>query len=420
MSGYGTQLDRFRRSAATLRRRGVRDAARRVVNRLYRRLAVADLEFPLLEGDVADWLMVAPPLPAPLLSPTAQATIGWICSPPSPGSGGHTTLFRMVAELERQGHTCVLFLYDRHGGDVAAHEQVIRRHWPEMRARVVDVADGISGVDACVASGWPTAHVLAVRAPSTSIRRVYFVQDYEPYFHAKGALSTLAEDSYRLGFRTIALGHMVDGLLRSEIGISPDVVEFGCDTDVYTLTNTGKRDGVVFYEKPGNDRRGYTLAKLALEEFHRRNPDQKIHLYGDGGSSWTIPVVRHGRLSPSALNELYNSTVAGLGLSFTNVSLVPEEMLAAGNIPVVNELVSARANLPHPDVVWARATPSAIADALTSTVLAPDVAARAAHAASLVRHGWQPTAERVAEIILSEVYGSGWTLAGSEQELVAE
>lgn len=394
-----------REAIGTLRRRGVSDGAQRVVNRLYRRLDVASLEFPLLPDDIADWSVVPAPTPAPPIPVGTPATIGWICTPPSAGSGGHTTLFRMLSELERRGHKCVIFLYDRHSGDVNAHERVIREHWPEVNARVLDAASGITGVDACVASGWPTAHVLALRTSGTSIRRLYFVQDYEPYFHAKGALSSFAEDSYRLGFRTIALGHMVDGLLRSEIGIQPDVVEFGCDTDLYTFTNTGERNGVVFYEKPTNDRRGYALARLALEEFHRRHPEQVIHLYGDTGASWSIPVVRHGRLSPTELNRLYNATVAGLGLSFTNVSLVPEEMLAAGNIPIVNELESAHANLPHPDVVWAPATPSGIAEAIARTVFAPDIPERAQHAASLVRHGWQRTADRVAEIILDEVQG---------------
>ncbi|MDQ1606251.1 MAG: hypothetical protein QOJ18_618 [Microbacteriaceae bacterium] len=402
-----------------LRRRGLHDAARRVVNRLYRQLDVASLEFPLLTGDVADSSRVTPPTAFTPLDPGTLATIGWICTPPSAGSGGHTTLFRMVAELERQGHDCVLFLYDRHGGDVDQHARVIREHWPNLRARIVDAADGIDGVDACVASGWPTAHVLALRTAGTPIRRLYFIQDYEPYFYPKGALAAFAEDSYRLGFRSISLGHMVDELLRTEIGIEPDVVEFATDTDVYSLENTGERNGVVFYEKPGNDRRGYSLARLALEEFHRRRPEQQIHLYGDTGTAWSIPVVRHGRLSPVELNRLYNQTIAGLGLSFTNVSLVPDEMLAAGNIPIVNELASARANLPHPDVVWAPATPGGIADAIERTVLAPDIPGRAAHAASLVRPGWDGTVQKVAAIILDEIYldvsgrGAGMTAEGA-------
>ena len=390
----------------SLRRRGVRDTAQRVVNRIYQRLDVAALEFPLLPADIADSLRISPALPAGEL-PTGPLTIGWICTPPSPGSGGHTTLLRMVAELERRGHDCVLFIYDRHGGDIAQHEAMVRGGWPDLRARVVDVTAGaapFAGVDAVVATGWQTAHVLARRGAGSSARRLYFVQDFEPFFYPRGSLYALAEDSYRFGFRTISLGRMVYEHLRLDVGIDTDLVGFGCDTDVYTLTNHGERRGVVFYEKPGNDRRGYTLARLALEEFHRAHPDEPIHLYGDGGPAWSIPVVRHGRLTPSALNELYNGVTAGLAMSFTNISLVAEEMLAAGTICVVNDTASARADLSHPDVAWAHATPGGIADALGRAVTAQNIPARAVHAADLVRHGWRDTASRVADVVLDEIH----------------
>ncbi|HYI33577.1 MAG TPA: glycosyltransferase family 1 protein [Glaciibacter sp.] len=311
----------------------------------------------------------------------------------------------MVRELEKQGHECTIILYDRHGGDVRRHAEVIRRHWPALRSRIVDSATGFTDVDACVASGWQTAHVLARGSQGVPFRRLYFIQDFEPFFFPRGSLYALASDSYRFGFRSIALGHMVNRLLSDEVGVTTDLVEFGCDTDVYSLTNTGSRSGVVFYEKPGNDRRGFILARLALEEFHRAHPEHVIHLYGGAGSQWSIPVVRHGRLEPAQLNDLYNQGVAGVAMSFTNISLVAEEMLAAGTIPVVNDSESARADLAHPDVVWAAPTPGGIADALAQTVSFPAMAERAQRAASRVRQGWDATARQVAAIILDEVHG---------------
>ena len=410
------RLARLAAASAQARRRGVRDTAQRVVNRLYDRLDVGTLDFPLLPGDIADSRRLEPPLTRPPLAEGSTASIGFLCTPPSAGSGGHTTLFRMVEELERRGHRCVLYLYDRHGGDESRHSAVIRANWPRLRSEVVLLTpetsfDGNSfrgGVDAVVASGWQTAHVLAKRTAGSSVRRLYFVQDFEPYFYPRGSLWALAEDSYRFGFRTISLGRMVYEHLRLDIGIDTDLVGFGCDTEVYYLTSPGalddfERSGVVFYEKPGNDRRGYTLARLALEEFHRAHPEQPIHLYGDEGPAWSIPVVRHGRLTPPQLNELYNRSIAGIAMSFTNISLVAEEMLAAGTIPVVNDTPSARADLSHPDVAWAPPTPGGIADALSRTVSAPDAQVRAARAASLVRQGWRDTASRVADVILDEV-----------------
>jgi glycosyltransferase involved in cell wall biosynthesis len=390
---------------ARARRQGIKEVGQRGVNRLYRALDVAELEFPLLPDDIADSRRLQLRGPDGAARADRPVRVGWVSTPPSAGSGGHTTMIRMMTELERQGHECVLFLYDRHGGDIAGQERVIREHWPELHASVRNASAGIDGVDACVASSWQTAHVLARRSAAVALHRLYFIQDFEPYFYPRGSLYALAEDSYRFGFRPIALGHMVGDLLRTEIGAEPDVVEFGCDTEVYSLTNNADRAGVVFYEKPGNDRRGFVLARLALEEFHRAHPDQPINLYGGAGSQWTIPVIRHGRLAPPDLNRLYNRNVAGIAMSFTNISLVAEEMLAAGTIPVVNDTATARADLVHPDVLWAAPTPSGIAEALTTAVTAPGVAARAAHAAAGVRRGWDDTARSVAALILAEING---------------
>jgi hypothetical protein len=407
MSAHGRNLQGgIAALASRIRREGVRDAAQRVVNRMYQGLAVAELEFPLRPGDIADSRRLSLPVPGSAPGRDRPARIGWLSTPPSPGSGGHTTLFRMVQEVEAQGHECVLFLYDRHGGQIERHASVIREHWPKLRSRIVDAASGVDDVDACVASGWQTAHVLAARTAHSALRRLYFIQDYEPYFYPRGSLYALAEDSYQFGFRHIALGSMVERLLRSEAGVDSEMVEFGCDTSVYSLTNRGSRSGVVMYEKPGNDRRGFLLARLALERFHREHPEHPIHVYGGTGSQWSIPVIRHGRLDPAQLNALYNQHIAGIAMSFTNISLVAEEMLAAGMIPVVNDSDLAKADLAHPEAVWASPTPAGIADALARTVGSPEISERAGRAAQGVRQGWQTSARRVASIILDDVWGT--------------
>ena len=83
--------------------------------------------------------------------------------------------------------------------------------------------------------------------------------------------------------------HMVANLLRERIGIEPDVLEFGCDSDVYRLDGGAPRDGVVFYTKPRTARRGFMLSVLALEEVHRRRPEVPIHTVGDPNVRGPIP-----------------------------------------------------------------------------------------------------------------------------------
>lgn len=137
--------------ARVLRGEGPRGAARRVVRAAYKRLGVASLEEPLLSTDIADSAGLDLPLPGTLLPGDRPIRVGWVTTPPAAGSGGHTTLLRMVEAAERAGHRCTLFIYDRYGGDIAKQEAVVRQWWPDIRADIRDVHAGISGVDACVA-----------------------------------------------------------------------------------------------------------------------------------------------------------------------------------------------------------------------------------------------------------------------------
>jgi hypothetical protein len=397
-------LPPMREIVSRVRRYGVTDAARRVVHRLAARLDTESLEFPLLPEDIADSTRLRLDAPPARSDDGTPLDIGWVCTPPAAGSGGHTTLFRMVAGLEERGHRCTIWLYDRHGGDIARHARVIRDWWPGMAADIRDAREGMSGMDAWVASSWETAHVIASRVAEPAAR-LYLVQDFEPFFHARGTIYALAEDSYRFGFTNIALGELVQNEL-AERGVESTFAPFGCDADVYRLDNAdGPRSGVVFYTKPRSVRRGYLLGRLALEEFHRRHPDEPIHLYGDASDDWGIPVVQHGRLSPAELNELYNSVKAGLAISFTNVSLVAEELSAAGAIPIVTEYPFARGDLANPHAIWTLATPGALADALGEAVERMPAADERRAMADSVRQGWGEAQEAVAAAITAAVRG---------------
>jgi len=393
-------LSRLRRDGwSSLGRQALRKGARASLERW----SLAEPDFPLRDEDITDPAGLVHPHDAPLRM--GPLTIGWVCTPPGPGSGGHTTFFRMVRALEDRGHHCILFLYDRNDDDVSRHEAVIRRHWPLLRAEIRSATQGMDGIDAVVASSWSTAHVIAARSHH-SVHRFYFVQDYEPYFYPRGALYSLAEDSYRFGFTTIALGDMISKVMKSELGFgAAATIPFGCDTDIYHLIRNqhgrSVRSGVVFYAKKSVDRRGYLIAKMALEEFHSLRPDQEIHVYGDKTSGWNIPVTNHGNLSPQQLNELYNQTVAGLAISFTNISLVPGELLAAGNVPVLNDSLFSSQELTDPDVVWVPVSPHRLAGALAGVVSASDIHERAQRMAQRPRPDWSHSQAAFAGIVES-------------------
>lgn len=331
--------------------------------------------------------------------------VGIVCFPPAAGSGGHTTLFRMVRGLEVRGHRCTLVLYDPAGGEVSWHETTIRRAWPDLQAGIASADAGFGGYDAVVASSWETAHVVATR--NREAVPFYFIQDYEPFFYAHGYQYELAQSTYALGLKNIALGGMVATELRRQIGVEPDLeVPFGCDTDTYRLLDgagdaPGLRRGVVYYAKRTVDRRGYLLAKAALERFHALRPDQPIHIVGDTVRGWNTPAIQHGSVPPAELNRIYNGAIAGLAMSFTNVSLVPGELLASGTVPVLNRLAGPRLDLNSPDAVWTSGHPEALARALAEIVDADDltVAERARRVAEQPRPTWAAAQTEFADFL---------------------
>jgi O-antigen biosynthesis protein len=405
----------IRRSWGVLRREGVQGFVRKgslqLARRASDRFAWSDLQFPLLAEDVFDSASVVRGN-RETHRPTRDGDrlrVGFVCVPPSAGSGGHTTLFRMINSVQSRGHDCTLFLYDQGDEDVQRHRAVLNRSWPWLRASVRSARPRIDDVDVVVASSWDSAHVIANRADPV-IPRYYFVQDYEPYFYPRGPLWALAEDTYRFGFKIIALGEMVSSCLQDHVGVMPHAtVPFGCDTDTYRLLDQSgsgpDRTGIVLYAKTTADRRGYWLARRALHLFHHDHPEQPIHVVGDHVTGWTIPVIQHGSVPPRELNVLYNQAIAGLALSFTNISLAAEEMLAAGAVAVVNDSPLARLDLPTGHAVWAPATPAGLAAALSATVEAPDHRSRALAAAAAVRHGWDETGSRLAAVIEDDVRG---------------
>jgi glycosyltransferase involved in cell wall biosynthesis len=106
----------------------------------------------------------------------------------------------------------------------------------------------------------------------------------------------------------------------------------------------------------------------ALEEFQLKRPDVGIDIVGGSGTWPGIEAVWHGTVRPAQMIDLYRRSSVGLCLSFTNVSLVPFEMLAAGCPVVVNENSLSRGELSSPCVTHASPDPRSIAIALSEEV----------------------------------------------------
>lgn len=385
-----------------LRKEGFPGVAERVTRRASERWGGNLERLYIRPEDIADSAVIRPAPRGPARPSGQPLSVGWVITAPGPASGGHTTIFRFVQALETAGHRCVLFIYDGQDGAAAPYEKMIRTWWPAVRAEVRAVRDGLSGMDAYVATAWVTAHVLA-KHDQVPGKRFYLVQDFEPYFYPRGSAHELAEDTYRFGFSTITVGNMLARELHQRFGTQCTVAPFGCDTDKYRVTNRALRDAVVFYAKPGVARRGYEMGVFALELFHQQRPDIRIHTFGIEARRLPFPAIVHAHLAPPQLNTLYNECAAGLALSFTNISLIPTELLASGVVPVVNDFEGkTRVDLDNPHIAWSRATPPALADALSGAVDYQHAKGADALRDSINGLSWAPAQANVVQAIQDE------------------
>jgi O-antigen biosynthesis protein len=408
-------IERVRQTRRLLRAEGYAGVAARLAARVANRVSPpgsgrlpvtsADL---LRAGEIAasGW-MLPPALPA---EPGEPLTVAWVATPPSLGSGGHTTMFRLVSALEQAGHTCILYFRDAHGWSLDQHERTLRSWWPWVNAEVRDAADGIEDAHAIFATAWETAYtVLASPARGT---RFYLVQDFEPSFYPAGSEALLAEATYRFGFHGVTAGRWLAETLPRDYGMAADHFDFGRDLTYALDASVGpeQRTGICFYARPDSPRRAFELAMLALELFAARQPEVDIHLYGvDLPKRLPFAATDHGTMTPEQLNDLYNRCIAGLALSATNVSLVPHEMLAAGCIPVVNDAEHNRLVLDNSHVAYAPATPFELAETLSALVERPVAERRAAAdaaAESVLGASWDDAGTIVERIVRDVVQGA--------------
>lgn len=330
-------------------------------------------------------------------------TIAWVIPPLGETSGGHTTIFRIIQYLESKGHTCVAYVYDPMNTSSASQTKERLGMLPKVKARV-HYNQAIGSCDAVFATGWTTAY--PVFNYGGTAKKYYFVQDFEPYFEPIGSYSTLAENTYHFNLRGITIGSWLTSKLPKEYGMKCDSIEFGVNTEEFTLQGEKPRKKILFYARPVTPRRGFELGVLALEIFHEQHPEYEINFIGWDISPYNIPFpyVNNGILSLDQLNDLYNECAAGLVLSFTNMSLLPLEMMASGCVPVVNDAEHTRAVSFSDEIKYAASTPAALADALHQAASVKDPQAQATRVSDYAKKfPWTNSIEKVDSILNKEL-----------------
>lgn len=281
---------------------------------------------------------------------------------PPGGAGGHRTIFQNINRLIDHGYSCDMYvsspemphtLYDR-----------LTSGYGEFRG---DIFSGFHLVredyDAIFATSWDTAEPVK-KTPINN--KLYFVQDFEPWFFPMGTAYLKAENTYRFGFKCISIGAWLDHKLNSEFGLETRHFCFGADSSIYhPEKGTKKENAVCLIFQPFKPRRCEDIALKAMQIVQKKYPDLKIYLYGSAKRHINHLKVTHlGVITTKECNELYNKCAVGLSMSASNPSRIPFEMMSAG-LPVVdlyreNNLY----DLPDKGVLLAESSPEAIATAI--------------------------------------------------------
>ncbi|MFB5763865.1 glycosyltransferase family 4 protein [Paenibacillus medicaginis] len=275
--------------------------------------------------------------------PKNELKLSWFIPDFGIGSGGHLNIFRIIHLLEKISVKSDIFICGAsQWGNPSSVKEIINKNFFPLESNVYIIEDKMdikNEYDIAIATSWQTAYY--VRAFEDCVKKVYFVQDFEPYFYPQGSAYSFAEQTYKFGFYGITAGDWLKEKLSAEYGMKCESFSFSYEKDLYIPH--GKRDKdiqrVFFYSRPPTDRRGFELGIMALNEFCKKNPHVEIVMAGWDVSEYEIPF-RHfnaGVVRIEELSNLYSQCDVSLILSFTNLSLLPLELMASGCPVVINQ-----------------------------------------------------------------------------------
>lgn len=331
--------------------------------------------------------------------------INWVIPAGSTNDGGIINIFRFIEFLETKGHTCQVYIYDPLSVTPNLRD-LLRQAFSNIKADITYGTAKMLNCDAIFATNWSTAY--PVFNFKTNAKKFYFIQDYEPLFFPAGAESLFAENTYKFKLHGITAGAWLATKLKKDYGMQTDYYNFGSDAGRYNFLNSAKRQKIFFYARPVSPRRGFQLGVAALEMFHKEHPKYEIVLAGWDLKNYKLPFKFTDLKSVplDELNKVYNECAAGLVLSFTNMSLLPLELLAAGCIPVVNDQENNRSVSDNAYIKYVEPYPQDIAKGLKEIVLKPDLPVYAAQAAASAKElSWLDAGIKVEQIITRELYG---------------
>lgn len=255
-------------------------------------------------------------------------------------SGGRTSILRLGTSLSKQGYQVNYVSYIEQPVDEMEKNAKINLESYQGKFYSKDALYKVQG-DVIIATNWQSVYY----AKRCNGYKMYFIQDYEPYFHPYGEFFLLAKKTYQLGFHMVSLGAWNKYKIEKECNIKGiDIIDFPYEGDEYSYK---KRDYTDFRQKKEYKVAVYIkkdgkrlpvlvqiMLKKAKELFEEEGIKLEIFFFGMDGKEKVIVGNNLGKLNKQQLESFYHTVDFGMVASMSNISLVPYEMISTG-LPVI-------------------------------------------------------------------------------------
>lgn len=256
-------------------------------------------------------------------------------------SGGHTSILRLGTQLEINGYKVFYISYLPQ--DIEEMKKNAKINLENYRGTFLETQELYKlESDIVVATYWESVYYVK----KMNGYKMYFIQDFEPFFNTYGELYILSKKTYELGLHMISLGewnkHMIEN--QCEINSRIDTITFPYESKEYYPKhrnfkeyNSKKEFTIAVFLKDTGKRAPYLIQNI-LQNLKKILSEDGILLnikyFGENKDFKCSGGENLGKLSKSDMLNLYHEADFGMVASLTNISLVPYEMIAT-NLPVI-------------------------------------------------------------------------------------
>lgn len=256
-------------------------------------------------------------------------------------SGGITSVLRLGTYLSKLGFDVIYASFTEQ--NINNMVEISKYNLKDVEGSFRKLSDVINKkFDIIVATSWISVYY----SKKLEGYKVYFVQDYEPYFFKLSERYLMAKKTYEQGFHIISLGNWnIEQIKKECLSYSRmDWIDFPYEPKEYenikrdfSKYRNKRRIKIAVYSKEDGKRipnllQGI-LKKTALE---LKKDEIELDILFFGFESKYKPQIgkNMGKLNKYEMWKLYKECDFGMVASMTNISLVPYEMISTG-LPII-------------------------------------------------------------------------------------